>query len=164
MVLIEPLIEIAKASGCSDLAACRNIVHAAAEEQRSVIYAILESKLVDETAFLKGVSRWLEIPWWTEPIAGVPGPLREKVPAKTALRYHVVPLQEDEHGIWIAFYDPFDLLARQASSVVAAPADHLRDVDSHPDRAGRSARGMELGPRHSKRSSKVARRKSLAST
>ena len=69
---------------------------------------------MDETGFLKGVSRWLEIPWWTEPIGSVPGPLREKVPAKTALRYHVVPLQEDEHGIWIAFYDPFDLLARQA--------------------------------------------------
>src|ERR1700737_2035057 len=73
----------------------------------------LDFKLVDETVFLKGVSRWLEIPWWSEPINGVPGPLREKVPAKTALRYHVVPLQEDEHGIWIAFYDPFDLLARQ---------------------------------------------------
>src|SRR5580704_4138794 len=113
MALVEPLIEIAKASGCSDLAACRNVVQAAAEEQRSLINSLLESRLVDETGFLKGVSRWLEIPWWSEPITGVPGPLREKVPAKTALRYHVVPLQEDEHGISIAFYDPFDLLARQ---------------------------------------------------
>jgi general secretion pathway protein E len=113
MALVEPLIEIAKASGCSDLAACRNVIQAAAEEQRSLIYSLLESRLVDETGFLKGVSRWLEIPWWSEPITGVPGPLREKVPAKIALRYHVVPLQEDEHGIWIAFYDPFDLLARQ---------------------------------------------------
>jgi general secretion pathway protein E/type IV pilus assembly protein PilB len=113
MTLVEPLIEIAKASGCSDLATCRNIVHAAAEEQRSLIGSILESKLVDEIGFLKGVSRWLEIPWWNEPITSVPGPLREKVPAKVALRYHVAPLQEDEHGMWIAFYDPFDLLARQ---------------------------------------------------
>jgi general secretion pathway protein E len=113
MTLVEPLIEIAKASGCSDLATCRNIVHAAAEEQRSLICSILESKLVDEIGFLKGVSRWLEIPWWNEPITSVPGPLREKVPARIALRYHVVPLQEDEHGMWIAFYDPFDLLARQ---------------------------------------------------
>ena len=38
----------------------------------------------------------MEIPWWSEPVTGVPGPLREKVPAKTALRYQVVPLQEDE--------------------------------------------------------------------
>jgi general secretion pathway protein E len=114
MALVESLVEIAKASGCSDLPACRKIVQAAAEEQRSLIYSILELKLVDETAFLKGVGRWLDIPWWGEPITGVLGPLREKVPAKTALRYRVVPLREDEHGIWIAFYDPFDLLARQA--------------------------------------------------
>jgi general secretion pathway protein E len=114
MELIGTLTELAKASGCADLAGCRSIVQAAAEEQRSLIYSVLDSKLVDETVFLKGVSRWLEIPWWSEPIIGVPGPLREKVPAKTALRYHVLPLQEDEDGISIAFYDPFDLLARQA--------------------------------------------------
>jgi len=114
MALVEPLIEIAKASGCADLEACRKIVGAAVEEQRSLIQSILESRLVDETGFLTGVSRWLEIPWWDEPITGVPAPLREKVPAKTALRYRVVPLREDEREIWIALYDPFDLLARQA--------------------------------------------------
>jgi general secretion pathway protein E len=110
--LVESLMEIAEASGCSDLVACRSIVQAAAEEHRSLICSILELKLVDETAFLKGVSSWLEIPWWDEPITGVLGPLREKIPAKIALRHHVVPLQEDQHGIWIAFYDPFNLLAR----------------------------------------------------
>jgi general secretion pathway protein E len=114
MALVEPLIEIAKANGCSDLDACRKIVRAGAEEQRSLIQSILESRLVDEMGFLKGVSRWLEIPWWNEPITGVLASLREKVPAKTALRYRVVPLREDEREIWIAFYDPFDLLARQA--------------------------------------------------
>lgn len=114
MALVEPLIEIAKANGCADAEACRKIVGAAAEEQRSLIHSILESKLVDEAGFLKGVGRWLEIPWWNEPITGVPTSLREKVPAKTALRYRVVPLREDEREIWIAFYDPFDLLARQA--------------------------------------------------
>jgi general secretion pathway protein E len=114
MALVEPLIEIAKANGCADADACRKIVGAAAEEQRSLIHSILESKLVDEAGFLKGVGRWLEIPWWNEPITGVPTSLREKVPAKTALRYRVVPLREDEREIWIAFYDPFDLLARQA--------------------------------------------------
>jgi general secretion pathway protein E len=114
MALVEALIEIAKANGCADLESCRNIIRAAAEEQHSLIQAILESRLVDETGFLKGVSRWLEIPWWNEPITGVPGILREKVPARTALRYRVVPLRDDESGIWIAFYDPFDLLARQA--------------------------------------------------
>ena len=113
MALVEPLIEIAKANGCADSEACRTIVRTAAGEQRSLIQSILDSRLVDETGFLKGVGRWLEIPWWNEPITGVAAPLREKVPARTALRYRVIPLREDEGDIWIAFYDPFDLLARQ---------------------------------------------------
>jgi len=112
MGVLEPLVEIAKASGCSDLAACREVVRAAAEEQRSVVQSILDSRLVDETMFLKGISDWLEIPWWNDPISSVSAPLRERVPARTALRYRVVPLQENEDGIWIAIYDPFDLVAR----------------------------------------------------
>jgi general secretion pathway protein E len=121
MGVLEPLVEIAKASGCSDLDAYRESVRTAAEEQRSVVQTILDSRLVDETAFLKAVSRWLDIPWWNEPITGVAAPLREKVPARTALRYRVVPLQQNEDGIWIAIYDPFDLVARQtlASSLDA---------------------------------------------
>ena len=63
--------------------------------------SILESRMVDEYGFLSGVSRWLEIPWWNEPITGIPSSLREKVPARTALRYRVVPLREDEREIWI---------------------------------------------------------------
>src|ERR1700730_5330030 len=110
--LVATLAGIAFNSGLSDMAACRSLIRDAAQEQRSLISAVLESKLLDEIAFLNAVSDWLGIPWWVEPITGVSGPLRERVPAKTVLRYHVVPLKEDEQGIWIAFYDPFDLLAR----------------------------------------------------
>ncbi|HYY26802.1 MAG TPA: ATPase, T2SS/T4P/T4SS family [Chthoniobacterales bacterium] len=113
MMLAEPLIEIATENGCPDPEACRKVVRAAVEEQRSLIHSILDSRLVDETGFLKGISRWLDIPWWNEPITGVSAPLREKVPARTALRYRVVPVREDEREIWIAIYDPFNLLARQ---------------------------------------------------
>jgi general secretion pathway protein E len=113
MMLAEPLIEIATENGCADPEACRKVVCAAVEEQRSLIHSILDSRLVDETGFLKGISRWLEIPWWNEPITGVSAPLREKVPARNALRYRVVPVREDESEIWIAIYDPFNLLARQ---------------------------------------------------
>ena len=113
MMLAEPLIEIATENGCADPEACRKVVRAAVEEQRSLIHSILDSRLVEETGFLKGISRWLEIPWWNEPITGVSAPLREKVPARTALRYRVVPVREDESEIWIAIYDPFNLLARQ---------------------------------------------------
>jgi hypothetical protein len=55
----------------------------AAAEHRALIESVLDSKLVDETAFLKGVSEWLAIPWWDEPIISVLAPLREKIPAKT---------------------------------------------------------------------------------
>jgi general secretion pathway protein E len=113
MTYLEPLVEIARSSRCPDLEACRRILLEASDEQRSLVRALLDKKVVDETEFLKGLSRWLEIPWWNEPITSVAGPLREKVPAKIALRYHVVPLQQKEDGIFIACYDPFDLLARQ---------------------------------------------------
>lgn len=113
MMLAEPLVEIATENGCTDPEACRKVVRAAVEEQRSLIHSILDSRLVDEAGFLKGISRWLEIPWWNEPITGVSAPLREKVPARTALRYRVVPVRENEHEIWIAIYDPFNLIARQ---------------------------------------------------
>ncbi len=114
MTLLEPLVEIAGSSRCVDLEACRRALSEALDEQRSLVRSVLDAKLVDETEFLKGLSRWLEIPWWTEPIVTVAGPLREKVPARIALRYHVVPLQHEDNDIWIAGYDPFDLLGRQA--------------------------------------------------
>jgi general secretion pathway protein E len=113
MMLAEPLIEIATENGCGDPEACRKVIRGAMEEQRSLIHSILDSRLVDEAGFLKGISRWLEIPWWNEPITGVSAPLREKVPARTALRYRVVPVRENEREIWIAIYDPFNLIARQ---------------------------------------------------
>ena len=114
MELVETLVRIAGESGFSDAGVCRGLVKEAVQEHRSLICSILDSKLVDETAFLKGVSDWLGVPWWNEPIIGVAGPLRQKVPAKTALRYHTVPLGEDEREISIAFYDPFNILARHA--------------------------------------------------
>ena len=114
MALVEPLLEIAKSSHCLDLDLCRETLTGAVDEQRSLIRSVLDAKVVDESEFLKGVSHWLQIPWWNPPISTVSAPLREKVPARLALRYHLVPLQLDENGIWVAFYDPFDLLARHA--------------------------------------------------
>jgi general secretion pathway protein E len=113
MPLLESLSEIAQASHCTDSARFHEVTQEASEDQKSFVRAILDSKLVDEQEFLRGLANWLEIPWWNEPITTVSAPLREKVPARIALRHHVVPLQLNEDGIWIAIYDPFDLLARQ---------------------------------------------------
>ncbi|HEY0791705.1 MAG TPA: GspE/PulE family protein [Chthoniobacterales bacterium] len=113
MPLLDSLAEIALTTHCRDVERFRAVTHEAAEDQKSFIRTILDGKLVHEGDFLRGVAQWLEIPWWNEPITSVAAPLREKVPAKIALRYHVVPLQITADGIWIATYDPFDLLARQ---------------------------------------------------
>ncbi len=120
MRLLESLTDIAQTSRCGDLTRFRAVTQEASDDQKSFIRTILDSRLVDEAEFLRGVAQWLEIPWWTEPITSVPAPLREKVPARVALRYHVVPLQANDDGIWIALYDPFDLLARQTLSATLA--------------------------------------------
>lgn len=111
--MIETLLKIARESQCSDVNACQTALEGAAEGQRSLIRSVLDSKLVDETKFLRGISHWLQIPWWDKELTSVPGQLREKVPARLALRHHVVPLQQENSTIWLGIYDPFDLLARQ---------------------------------------------------
>src|SRR5438132_5350895 len=49
MGVLEPLVEIAKASGCSDLDAYRESVRTAVEAQRSVVQSTFDWRLVDET-------------------------------------------------------------------------------------------------------------------
>jgi general secretion pathway protein E len=111
--VIDTLLKIARESQCTDVGACQIALESAAEGQRSLVRSVLDSKLVDETQFLRGISDWLRIPWWDKVLTSVPGQLREKVPARLALRYHVVPVQQDNGTIWLGLYDPFDLLARQ---------------------------------------------------
>ena len=111
--MIDTLLKIARNSQCTDATACQTILESAAEAQRSLVRSVLDSKLVDETQFLHGISDWLQIPWWDKALTSVPGQLREKVPARLALRYHVVPLHQENSTIWLGLYDPFDLLARQ---------------------------------------------------
>jgi type II secretory ATPase GspE/PulE/Tfp pilus assembly ATPase PilB-like protein len=112
--VIQNLLKIALDSHCSDRNTCERVLHGATEDQKSLIRSILDAGLVDETKFLRAVSGWLGIPWWEENIASVAAPLREKIPARLALRHQVVPLKMENNSIWIGLYDPFDLLARQA--------------------------------------------------
>ena len=161
MALVEPLIEIAKASGCSDLAACRNIVQAAAEEQRSLIHSILESRLVDETGFLKGVSRWLG------------DSLVERTDHRRARAVAGEGAGEDCSSLPMLFL--CRKMSMESGSHFTIRSTCWRDrlwphrctsesftrCRHAPRSFRRSGRAMESGPRHSKRSSKVARRKSL---
>ena len=112
--MIQNLLKIARDSHCTDVRACEEILQGAAEDQRSLIRSILDARVVDEAKFLRAVSGWLGIPWWEEAINSVAAPLREKIPARLALRHQIVPLRLEDNKIWVGFYDPFDLVARQA--------------------------------------------------
>jgi general secretion pathway protein E len=114
--VIQNLLKIARDSHCTDVRACEEILKGAADDQRSLIRALLDARVVDEAKFLRAVSNWLGIPWWEEAINSVAAPLREKIPARLALRHQVVPLKLEAGLIWIGIYDPFDLVARQAVS------------------------------------------------
>ena len=114
--MIQNLLKIARDSHCTDVRACEEILKGAADDQRSLIRALLDARVVDEAKFLRAVSNWVGIPWWEEAINSVAAPLREKIPARLALRHQVVPLKLEDGLIWIGLYDPFDLVARQAVS------------------------------------------------
>lgn len=113
--MIERLAQLARESnGSASPELCEKALHEAAAQHRSLIGALLDQKLVDETLFLRAVSAWLGIPWAMESMLVVPAPLREKFPAWLALRYHLFPERLDEEGLSLATYDPFDLMAKQA--------------------------------------------------
>src|SRR5260221_1226720 len=112
--VIQNLLKIARDSHCTDVRACEEILKGAADDQRSLIRALLDARVVDEAKFLRAVGNWLGIPWWEEAINSVAAPLREKIPARVALRHQVGPLKLEDGLIWIGLYDPFDLMARQA--------------------------------------------------
>ncbi|MBI4024412.1 MAG: type II/IV secretion system protein [Verrucomicrobia bacterium] len=114
MPLVPFLSNLAKQTYCADLTGCEATLKQAAAQQRSMVDALLDEGLVDESRFLSALSASLEIPWRNEPIITMPPALREKFPVRLALRHRLLPLSADETSIQILTYDPFDLLARQA--------------------------------------------------
>ena len=113
MTLIEPLTRAALDSHCGDAEACRTALRDAAAQQKSLVATVLDGKLADETPFLQGVASWLKMPWWGESLETISAPLRDKVPARLALRHRVVPVKSEADGLTLVTFDPFDLLARQ---------------------------------------------------
>ena len=113
MTLIEPLTRVALDSHCGDAEECRTALRDAASQQKSLVATVLDGKLADETPFLQGVASWLKMPWWGESLETISAPLRDKVPARLALRHRVVPVKHEADGLTLVTFDPFDLLARQ---------------------------------------------------
>ncbi len=111
--LVELILRMAVAGGCGDMDRCRKLISDAALEQRSLVAAVLDAGLVDETKFLKGLGDELGLPWWDEPVTGVPVALRQKLHPRLALRHYLLPVREDDAGFHVLTFDPFDLLASQ---------------------------------------------------
>lgn len=111
MPLVEELTELASRHGCGDTVTCRKLLQKAISQQQSSISALLDASLVDENDFLKKLGESLGMRWWTDEMI-VPE-LREAFHPSLALRFHVLPVRKDEHGLWLATYDPFNYVARQ---------------------------------------------------
>lgn len=114
MDLVQLLSSLADQSDCADPSLYDQTFKEAISQQRSVVTALLDEGLIDETRFLLGLSSMVGMPWWNEPIIMIPTALRDKFPVRLALKHHLLPVSADENGMWILTYDPFNLMARQA--------------------------------------------------
>ena len=56
------LADIARDCG-GEGGSCEKMMREAAAQQRPLIAAVLDEKMVDETRFLQAVAAWLQVPW-----------------------------------------------------------------------------------------------------
>ncbi len=112
--LSDLLLEAAAASGGNELPQCAELLRQAAQQQNPLIAVMLDSGFVTETKFLQEVASRMGIPWFHETLPPIPAPIRERFPARIALRHHLFPLFDEEaKQMHIICYDPFNLLGRQ---------------------------------------------------
>lgn len=111
--LSELLASIAADAGCRNQLQIEATAKKAASTQQSPVRAILEEKLVDESAFLRGLAEYFGLDWRE---GGAPGGERTqvKLPARLALLHHLIPIEEREGEVVLAGYDPLDYLGRSA--------------------------------------------------
>ena len=115
--LAELLLECAELSDASDLPQIEDAIDRASEIQQSLIVAVLDTGDVTESDFMIQVGNKLGMQWMGDSIREVSDELREKFPVRIALRYHLLPQQdEDSDVITILTYDPFDYVAKQMVS------------------------------------------------
>ena len=114
MSFIDTLLDLAMRSGCTDRAGCEKTLNRAAQRQSSLIDALLDDKLVEESAFLEGLAAALGMEWQLRPELDLSEPLHNKFPASVAMRYRVAPSRLDATEVRLLTYDPLNLIARQA--------------------------------------------------
>jgi type II secretory ATPase GspE/PulE/Tfp pilus assembly ATPase PilB-like protein len=110
--LPETLTEAAIAAG-GEPSAVKQAVGEALQQQRSLVQAILEANLVDESVFLRKVASAFGLPWWPGLPAVVPSDILKKFPLRLALQHQLLVAGETDGALQILTFDPFDVLAKQ---------------------------------------------------
>jgi general secretion pathway protein E len=83
------------------------------QQQTSAVTALLEKQLVSEGDFLREMCAHFGLPYWENALPNMDEKLRQQVPPRLALRYHLYPVRLDDAGLYLLTYDPFNLPARQ---------------------------------------------------
>ena len=113
--MIDDLLQLAILNGCVDKEACDALLRNAALEQRSLVAAILDAKIVREPEFLHALADLLHLPWRDEDGVATIEHVRDKFPARLALGQIVIPEAMVEGGELRVFaFDPFDFAGFQA--------------------------------------------------
>lgn len=120
--LPELLAGIAEASGADPVAVDLLLNHPPEGAALSPVLRILESGQVEETVFLASLATHLGLPW-IETLPEAQSLPQSIVPARLALRYGVVPLEDDGTRLLLACCDPFNRAARAALA---------QQLDRHP--------------------------------
>ena len=113
--MIDDLLQLALLNGCVDKEACDALLRNAALEQRSLVAAILDAKIVREPEFLSALAERLHLPWRDEEAVATIEHVRDKFPARLALGQIVIPEAMVDGGELRVFaFDPFDFSGLQA--------------------------------------------------
>jgi general secretion pathway protein E len=113
-MLQDTVLQLAEATGSTEMDRCRAVLEESTQQQRSWIRALLEDNLVSEVPFLHGLALHLGYEWLEPDRLTLSKGWRERFPARVALRHHVFPLSEEGGHDYLVTYDPFDLTARQS--------------------------------------------------
>ncbi|MEO0445294.1 MAG: GspE/PulE family protein [Verrucomicrobiota bacterium] len=114
MALIPLLLQIAADSGCQNRQRCEEVLEKAHSQQRSLVDAVLEESLVEETQFARNLAQVMGMDFLADSKLDLSQPLHNRFPAKLAMRYRLVPAWMEGKDMGLMTYDPFDLEARQA--------------------------------------------------
>ncbi len=110
---LQYLLELALPHSQAEPAVIEESLRLAAEQQRSLVDALLDAHLVEETPFLHSLAQSLDLEWWGDAMPPIPAPVRELVPVRLAVQHQFFPIKEEGELLRLIVYDPFNYQARQ---------------------------------------------------